>query len=307
MQIEALETFVKIAEAGNFFRASEVLCVTPSTVSARIQMLEDSLGQRLFRRSRTSVTLTQAGSVFLPYAQSVVRNWHKARREIALPKGFNGILTIAASPVIWGDLMASYLASFQRQEPTVAINAIVADPATTAAKLNAGEVDVAIFHEPALKAGWSATRLLTDELVLAATIRRELVRWDPKYVYIDWGRKFSDEVFRAYPVDDTPIVTFSDGGAALEYILRVGGSAYLPRRWINALPGRLHPVPRAPVFDVGIYAVFDAALLEAGDRRTFVDNFISAINRPEPIELGTISSSAARARAGFDQKAGTLT
>jgi DNA-binding transcriptional LysR family regulator len=276
MQIEALDTFVKIAEVGNFNRASEVLCVTPSTVSARIQMLEDSLGQRLFRRSRTSVTLTQAGSVFLPYAQSVVRNWHKARREIALPHGFNGILTVAAAPVIWRDVMISYLASFQRHEPTVAINAVVTDPATTAAKLNAGEVDVAIVYEPSLKAGWSATELFTDELLLVSTTPRGLVRWDPKYVYVDWARKFSDEVFRAYPVDDTPIVTFSDGDAALEYILRVGGSAYLPRRWVEALPGRLHVVPNAPIFEVSVFAVFDADLLEAGDRRSFVDRFISA-------------------------------
>ncbi len=39
MQIEALDTFVKIAEVGNFNRASEALFVTPSTVSVRIQML----------------------------------------------------------------------------------------------------------------------------------------------------------------------------------------------------------------------------------------------------------------------------
>lgn len=276
MQIEALDTFVTIVDVGNFNKASEVLSVTPSTVSARIQMLEDVLGQRLFRRSRSSVTLTQAGMVFLPYAQSVVRNWHKARREIALPKGFTGMLTIAAIPTAWRDTMLSYLESYQIAVPSIAISAIVTDPATALAQLNAGEVDVALVYEPALKARWSAVHLFDDEMMLVSTTPRGLVRWDPKYVQVDWGRKFREEAFRAYPVDDTPIVSFTDGANALDYILQVGGSAYLPKRWLKGAGKRLHVVPKAPIFNVGFYAVFDAELLQAGDRLQIVNDFVAA-------------------------------
>ncbi len=274
MQIEALDTFVKIAELGNFNRAAETLYVTPSTVSARIQMLEESLGQRLFHRSRSNVTLTQAGSIFLPYAQSVVRSWQKARSEIALPTGFNGMLSIAAAPIVWRDVMVSFLASHQQVQPTIAINAVITDVSTAAAKLNAGEVDLAIAYEPTLKTGWSATKLFTDELRLVSTTPRGLVRWDPKYVYVDWGAKFREDVFRAFPVDDTPVVTFSDGDAALEYILRVGGSAYLPQRWIDTMQDRLFVVTDSPILEASLFAIFDPDLLEAGDRRSFVDGFI---------------------------------
>lgn len=282
VQIEALDTFVRIAEIGNFHRAAEALYVTPSTVSARIQMLEDSLGQRLFRRSRTSVTLTPAGAVFLPYAQSVVRNWQKAKKEIALPKGFSGILSVAAPPVMWRELMFDFLAAFQQSEPKIAINAVVADPATVAARLNAGEVDLAIFYEPSLKAGWSAIKLFADELVLVSTTKRELVRWHPEYVFVDWGRKFSDEHYRAYPVDDTPIVVFNDGEAAANYIERFGGSAYLPKRWLKSIGRRLHIVPRAPVFEIDAYAVFDEELLGVSDRRAMIDAFVRAVHSMQP-------------------------
>lgn len=276
MQIEALDTFVKIVEAGSFNRAAEVLHVTPSTVSSRIQMVEDSLGQRLFQRSRTQVTLTQAGSVFLPYALSVVRSWQNARREIALPKGFNGILTVAAPPVIWRDLMPLFLAAFQKSEPAIAINAVVADPATALTKLNTGEVDVAVLYEPSVKAGWSATKVYTDELLLLSTTKRALVRWHPQYVYVDWGRQFADEHSRAYPVDDTPIVTFSDASAAADYLFCTGGSAYLPQRWLKSFKSRLYAVPHAPAFEVSAYAVFDAELAKSKSRQDILQSFIKA-------------------------------
>lgn len=279
MQIEALETFIRIAEVGNFNRASELLFVTQSTVSARIHNLEESLGQKLFIRSRTAVSLTQAGKVFLPYARAVVRNWQKARQEIALPKGFSGILTIAGTPSLWRDALLERIALFQREVPTVALNAVVADPQSIIARLSAGEIDVAITYDPAIKTGWSTTRLFTEELVLVSTTPRQLVRWDPGYVYVDWCNSFGEEHFRAYPVDDTPIVTFNDGEVALNYILRTGGSAYFPRRWIAAYPDTLHVVPEAPVFGIGAFAIFDAELLSAGARRELVDHLVAVLAR----------------------------
>src|SRR3546814_5452660 len=81
-----------------------------------------------------------------------------------------------------------------------------------------------------IKTDWSTRKLFSDELVLVSTTPRQLVRWDSRYVYIDWGDGYREQHFRAYPVDDTPLVSFSDARIALDYLLDVGGSAYLPRR-----------------------------------------------------------------------------
>lgn len=277
MQIEALETFIKISEVGNFNKASELLFVTQSTVSARIHNLEESLGQQLFTRSRSAVTLTQAGRVFLPYARAVVRNWQKARQEIALPKGFSGILAVAATPSLWRDVLLERIEAFQKEMPAVALNALVADANSIIGRLSAGEIDVAITYEPTIKTGWSTTRLFTEELLLVSTVPRGLVRWDPGYVYVTWCNTFSEDHFRAYPVDDTPIVTFNDADVALQYVLRTGGSGYFPRRWVEAHPGRLHPVANAPVFKIDAFATFDAELLSAGFRRELVDRFVAVL------------------------------
>lgn len=277
MQIEALQTFLKISELGNFNRAAEALFVTPSTVSARIQTLEDSLGQKLLNRSRSAVTLTQGGVIFKPYAQAVVRNWLMARRDITLPKGFTGIITIASVPAIWHNIMRRGMANFMSLQLPLAMKAVVTDPGEALAHLDNTIADIACCYDPVLKPGWKSVPLLTEDMLLVSTSPRGLVRWDPKYVDIDWGARFQDAVFRAFPHDETPIVAFNDGTIALEYILTIGGAAYLPRRWVDARPDRLFPVEDAPVLNATAYAVYAPELLELGNRLEPVEKFVEAI------------------------------
>src|SRR5437870_4828510 len=52
MEIDQLTTFVAVATVGGFHRAAETLRVSQPAVSARIKALEDSLGSKLFARSR---------------------------------------------------------------------------------------------------------------------------------------------------------------------------------------------------------------------------------------------------------------
>ncbi|MEO6986593.1 MAG: LysR family transcriptional regulator [Paralcaligenes sp.] len=252
MQIAVLETFLKIAEVGSFSRASQLLFVSQPTVTARIQRLESNLGQKLFRRTNSAIELTHAGNAFLPYSQTVVQNWRKARQEIALPQGFTGILTVA-------------------------FNAVIGDTKMLIDKLDAGEIDIAVLHEPEIKTDWSTRKLFGEELILVSTSHRELVRWDPKYVYIDWGSGYREQHFRAYPVDDTPLVAFSDARIALDYLLKVGGSAYLPRRWLamQAYENLLYPILGAPIFERDVFMVYDTKLSSEGWRQDVIETLFS--------------------------------
>ncbi|TAL81526.1 MAG: LysR family transcriptional regulator [Candidimonas sp.] len=277
MQIAVLETFLKIAEVGSFSRASQLLFVSQPTVTARIQSLESNLGQKLFRRTNSVIELTHAGNAFLPYAQTVVRNWRKARQEIALPQGFTGILTVASPPCLWYDYLLGRMADFQQKVTTVAFNAVIGDTKTLIDKLDAGEIDVAVLHEPEIKTDWSTRKLFSEELILVSTTQRQLVRWDPQYVYIDWGSGYREQHFRAYPVDDTPLVTFSDARIALDYLLNVGGSAYLPRRWLEmpAYQNRLYPILGAPIFERDVFMVYDTTLSSEGWRQDAIKTLFS--------------------------------
>ncbi len=72
MNYDFYRTFVTLAETNNFSKAAKKLNVVQSTVSSRIQELEKYLQTTLFERTNKTVSLTQAGLNFLPYAQRII-------------------------------------------------------------------------------------------------------------------------------------------------------------------------------------------------------------------------------------------
>ncbi len=66
-----LRYFWMIAREGSLRKAAEELCVSQSTISAQIQALEGVLGEKLFRRDRRQLALTETGQHVLSYAEEI--------------------------------------------------------------------------------------------------------------------------------------------------------------------------------------------------------------------------------------------
>jgi DNA-binding transcriptional LysR family regulator len=250
MNIDQARTFLEVAATGNFNRAAERLNVTQSTVSARVRALEDELGRRLFERDKAGARLTLAGAQFRRHAEALLRTFQQARPEIALPHGFRAVLGIGAEAGLWPTLAAGWLPELRRRVPDIALRAEHGFAADLLRRLGEGALDLAVVHEGPARPGLVMRQVGVDELILVAHAPRDLVRWHPLYVYVDWGEAFRDFHARAYPVDEIPAVTVELGAAGLAYILAGGGSGYFPRRDVAAhlAAGRLHEVPRAPAF-----------------------------------------------------------
>lgn len=71
MHLKYLDSFLALAEYRHFTAAARSLGVTQSTLTKRIQHLEDELGLKLFERSTTDVQLTSFGTFYLRYANRV--------------------------------------------------------------------------------------------------------------------------------------------------------------------------------------------------------------------------------------------
>lgn len=56
-----LETFLRVADADSFTKAAQESYITPTAVIKQINLLENSLGVRLFDRTHRGLTLTKAG------------------------------------------------------------------------------------------------------------------------------------------------------------------------------------------------------------------------------------------------------
>ena len=72
MNTEELKTFIFLSKVKNFTLAAEKLRIAQSTVTNRIGELEKELGKKLFSRGAKTVTLTEAGEIFLRYAERIL-------------------------------------------------------------------------------------------------------------------------------------------------------------------------------------------------------------------------------------------
>ncbi|WP_112248677.1 LysR family transcriptional regulator [Kribbella monticola] len=73
MDLEAVRTFVAVADGGQFRIAADELGITQQAVSKRIAALERELGVLLFARSARGTQLSVDGQAFLPHARELLR------------------------------------------------------------------------------------------------------------------------------------------------------------------------------------------------------------------------------------------
>jgi len=123
MELDQVETFLAVATFGGFHRAAEALHISQPAVSARIKALEESLGIRLFSRSRGGLVVSDAGRTFRPHAELLLRTASLARQAVHDSQPASGTpLQIAAALSISVYFLPDILKRFQRAHPNVIIS-----------------------------------------------------------------------------------------------------------------------------------------------------------------------------------------
>jgi LysR family transcriptional regulator, transcriptional activator of nhaA len=73
LNLKHLRYFWAVASNGTISRASEILHVTPQTISGQLRELEEQLGAKLFKKSGRNLALTDTGRVVFSYADEMFR------------------------------------------------------------------------------------------------------------------------------------------------------------------------------------------------------------------------------------------
>lgn len=122
LELRHLRYFVAVAEELHFGRAADRLHISQPPLSHQIQDLERELGVELFRRNRRSVTMTEAGRLFLEEARHVLGDADHAV-EIAhkAARGEVGRLTIGCGPAPEIHILERVLRVFVTRHPDVQI------------------------------------------------------------------------------------------------------------------------------------------------------------------------------------------
>ena len=254
MDTELARTFLMVAATGNFVAAASRLHVTQSTVSARIQTLETTLGARLFQRGRNGAKLTPSGKRFLRHAKNLVRTVEQARHDVGLPQGFRDVLTLSGRIALWEGFLPHWVAWMRDAAPDVSLRLEVGFEPDIMQGLIEGTVDIGVMYTPTSRPGLVAEPLFDETLLLVTS---DLARgWpDEGYIHIDWEPEFHAQFSEHFPTCRPP-----DAGRQYRLAGRTATADLRRQRLFSAAPGA--PAHRSRALVAGAESPIQAAGLD---------------------------------------------
>ena len=119
-QLDGLVAFWKVAEHRGFTSAAAELEVSPSALSQAIRQLEARVGVLLLHRTTRSVSLTEAGQMYLARVGPALSQVVEAGEELNVLQGRPaGVLRLNAARISTAMVLQPMLAGFLRENPHV--------------------------------------------------------------------------------------------------------------------------------------------------------------------------------------------
>jgi DNA-binding transcriptional LysR family regulator len=293
-RLTAMQTFVRVAEAGSFTAVAEQMNVARSAVTRQVAALEAHLGVKLIARSTRRLSLTSAGTTYLERCRDILDRIDEAEGDIAGERQTLRGAIRASVPMTFGLLhLTPLIVEFSQAHPDIRIDLDFNDR-----RVNLIEegMDFALRITEHLPETTVARHLTTCRSVVAAS---------PGYLQRHGEPKHPDELTQraclgysltsrsAWPfiidgaphwVDISGPITANNGSALQEAAVRGMGIVHEPT-FIAAeaiRQGTLVPILkefRTPILDM--CAVFPGNRFVPQRVRAFVD-FLAARLGPEP-------------------------
>ncbi len=168
--LQQLRILKAVASEKSFTRAAEILYVSQPSLSKQIKILENRLGIVLLNRENSTISLTEAGRVFLQYSERILALCEESCRALNdVKNGDRGNLTVGASQTIGTYLMPRVLALFAQNYPQINIKVQVDSTRVIAKNVVNREIDIAVVGGDVpqeLKKNLDIENFVEDELIL---------------------------------------------------------------------------------------------------------------------------------------------
>lgn len=274
MDITLLKTFLEVYRQKHFGKAADKLFITQSAVSARIHQMEEQLGVKLFARVRNNIQLTASGQTFLPYAETLLKTWNRACREIKTQYHNRAQLNISSEPGLWDILLEQCLSTLRREMPALTLTIHVCPAETQSRKLAEGNVDLIFAYDPPIEEDVKVHEVLNLPLVLVSSQADIGIHdvFTDRYILVDWGNSFMMSHNRLFPDTPAPAIRILPDNSALRILQSQNAAAYLAKPLVEELVAQkaLHLVPDAPLIEKTVYAIHQ----QNTDRISLIENVL---------------------------------
>jgi len=243
--------FQAIVETGSFTRAGEKLFVSQSAISRQIKLLEEELGDPLFKRIHKGVYLTPTGEILLQYSQRIFNEIRMLNSEIAdLTHLRRGSLHLAGGMSVCTYLFPLLLKQYQILYPSVEIRIATGITEEILRMLRSNEVDLALLSLPFTEPDLEVVPALSEELVLVMdpghplTQTREIGFQDLTpftFIHFERGsntRKVIDQIFREEKIQFRNTMELQNVEITKPLVAKGLGISIVPLPAVSAIEGR---------------------------------------------------------------------
>ena len=183
LDVRRVRVLCEVARQGSFSGAAASLGYTQPAISRQIALLEAETGATLVRRVPQGAVLTDAGRLVVERGEAVLARLNDIEDELKAMAGLEGgRLRLASFASAAAAIVPPAIAAYRDRYPAVELSITMADPIDSLPLLRAGELDLALSHDPLCGQQPGDGPLTTDLNQHEAGLRLVHLFDDPMYV-----------------------------------------------------------------------------------------------------------------------------
>jgi DNA-binding transcriptional LysR family regulator len=189
-----------VAENASFTRASQKLYVAQSAISRKIKLLEEELGEPLFKRVNKKVYVTPAGETLLKYARRIFLDLRNATLEISEIRQLErGQLRVGAGMLACTYILPPVLEKFKTLHPRIDLEVVTAPTDALLVKLRENFIELGVFTLPIQHSDLEVIPIATEEMVVVTS---------PKHPVLS-----KKSWIKAEEIEEYPLILFPKGAS----------------------------------------------------------------------------------------------
>lgn len=163
-----LRAFLAVSDLGSFRAAAEILHISQSALSRRVDKLEAALGVQLFIRTTRKIELTTTGRTFIHKARNVMLELEGALLGMQDIAGrLSGEVTLACVPSAVGYFLPSVFDAYHQHYPGIRIRVLDESSSDVLLAVTRGDADFGVTYIGTQEADIHFQPLIEEAFVLA--------------------------------------------------------------------------------------------------------------------------------------------